>query len=193
MRLIVIVLFLLPISAFARQANCEGVSSQVEHALESTKIISSRPFHGDLRSRFTSLMDNGLDISPAFFKEILLNKRFQTSKFDVRSKNQDHVQEHMESLQVSSVNGYKRKAHAFANSSDENIISYRSANEIYRFNPVTNEYMIINRGGKNIETYFIPNLEIINRTRVASGEPKFNSITEWFVRNKWERHTENLE
>ena len=68
----------------------------------------------------------------------------------------NHFYYHAYDMGYTYITGYSQAAINFANSKDDNNISFTAKNgSVYKFNKETNEFIIISRNGK-IVTYFEP-------------------------------------
>ena len=67
-----------------------------------------------------------------------------------------HFNDHGHEFGYNNINEYSKSAKNFANNNEKGIKSFRAKNgSIYKYNPKTNEFMIITKDGKII-TYFKP-------------------------------------
>ncbi len=191
MRSLIISLFFivmgsLPIDAANRK--CKELSKNVEVALDAQRTLTQKRITGPLREQLNHYIDSGHELDPEFFRQLYTNKTFNPNNFKVRNKNQEHVKEHMESLGATTTKRYEKLARAFAKSTDREIINFTSDKEIFRFNPATNQYMILDKSTKDIVTYFKPDLKVINARREINGKAPFRTTLEWIVENKWKRY-----
>ncbi|MFG1484025.1 hypothetical protein ABMA79_01895 [Halobacteriovorax sp. HFRX-2_2] len=176
---------------FAAGKKCKDLDAKVTRAIESQKIMSQRGIKGEIRQEMTSLLDRGVEIDPMFFQHMIHRKGFKTTGFKDKGLLVGHAKKHGDEFNFVSDKQYLRNAEKFARSSDDNIISFRSKNDIYRYNPVSNEFQVIERSGKVIGTYYRPDLRKLNAARKRENLPPFKSVTEWFIKNKWERFVLN--
>ncbi|EQC50483.1 hypothetical protein [Bacteriovorax sp. DB6_IX] len=170
---------------------CGDLELKVQKILEAQNTLTRRGIRGDMRKEINKLLDEGVDIHPMFFQQVLQSKSLVTNGFKKKKDMVEHARKHGDEFEFKSEKQYLRKAEDFAKSRDENIMTFRSADDYYRYNPTTNEFMIVGKSNKVIGTYFKPSLRIINERRLKDGLPKFNSISEWFIKNKWERFNLN--
>lgn len=185
--LILMMTFILSSTALASNKKCKELDEKVSKAIELQGIMSQRGVRGEVRIELNKLIDEGVDIDPMFFQQMTLSKGFKTQGFKDKGLLVSHAKKHGDEFHFVSDRQYLRRADKFARSSDDNIISFRSKNDIYRYNPVSNEFQVIERSGKVIGTYYRPDLRKINAARKREKLPPFKSVTEWFIKNKWER------
>lgn len=186
-----IILLLVSQFGFATKKSCKNLDAKVEAALKSQGILSSRGIRGPVRDELTKLIDDGFDINPMFLQQVVQRKGYVPKGFKDKDKLVAHAKKHGGEFDFKSENQYLREADKFAKSIHDDIMTFRSSKDIYRYNPKTNEFMVMERTGKVIGTYYKPDLAKINKKRIADKNPPFNNITEWFIKNKWERFVLN--
>lgn len=190
MRALIILLVISQFS-FAGKKTCKNLEAQVQKALEAQRMMTKRGIRGSVRDELTKLLDKGYDIHPKFFQQVYQHKSFKANGFASKKLLDDHVEKHLKEFDLAHKNQYLRKAQDFAKSMNDDIMTFVSKREIYRYNPVTNEYMVLTRNGKRIGTFYKPKLKVINERRRINNEPPYKSVTEWFITNKWERYNLN--
>jgi hypothetical protein len=190
MRALIILLAISQFS-FAGKKSCKNLDAQVQKALEAQRMMTSRGIRGKVRDELTRLLDEGYKIHPKFFQQVYQRKSYKANGFAKTELLDEHVEKHLKEFGLSHKSQYLRKAQDFAKSMDDDIMTFVSKREIYRYNPVTNEYMVLSRNGKRIGTFYKPDLKVINDRRKVNDLPPYKSVSEWFITNKWERYNLN--
>jgi hypothetical protein len=187
MRSLALVLYIFFNSTVISAKGCPNIEKMATRAIESNKVMNAQRIKGPLRSYLNKFIDSGIDVSPQFFRDLKLRSTFSVKGFKTRDKKADHVKEHMDSFGVTTVKQYEKRAKSFAISHEPEIINIKTQTEIFRLNPLTGEYLIIDTRSMNISTYFKPDLKVINTRRSVNGQPRLTSVLEWFIENKWKR------
>ena len=184
------ILLICPSVVFASK-KCKGLDAKVQKALEAQRIMTDRGIRAGLRKELTKAIDDGVDIHPMFFQQVIQAKGFPVKGFKDKKLMVSHARKHGGEFDIKSQKAYLREAEKFALSRQESIMTFRSKNDIYRYNPQTNEFLVIERSGKVIGTYYKPDLKKINDARKRNDQAPFSNVTEWFIKNKWERFVLN--
>ncbi len=169
----------------SKKKSCANIDAKVIQVKKLQGALSQKGVRGELRDFLNKQIDNGVDIDESFVQKMSLNYSTQAKYFKNYKTYQDHFKKHGKEFPGMSQKDYLRRAQEIGSSRNENILTIKNSNGVFKYVPETNELLIVEKG--LIGTLYKPSLEVINNEFKSKALPLFSSVFEWFVKAKASR------